>query len=188
MIAARPGGAGRLGYSAVGTAHPTRARKGRAECIGSCDAPIQRMLDPGCYRCSGPSLAKHSPPDSGPLKSASFRAGLRIGLGGSIAQRTPEFLSKAHSLSEAWGLAHLLYKLFWQPFQPLSLVAYTESWYPVRPPFSATDPANSLKSPQAGQLDRRPAAGHGRRGLLLGRDILERQGWARTESPSTPAR
>ena len=53
-----------------------------------------------------------------------------------------EFLSEWRFVSEAWGLADLLYKLFWQRFQKLSLVANQESRYPFRPLRASLGTAN----------------------------------------------
>ena len=42
-------------------------------------------------------------------------------------------LSECRFVSEAWGLADLLYKLFSVTFQRPSLIAQPEGWYPFAP-------------------------------------------------------
>jgi hypothetical protein len=69
-------------------------------------------------------------------------------LGGSRPQRSAVFLSERRFLSGAWGLAHLLYKLFWPRIQRLGLVENPESRHPLRLLFSAADIAYTLIQPQ----------------------------------------
>src|SRR5579872_564403 len=45
-----------------------------------------------------------------------------ISLGVPLAERSGKLLSESPSLSEAWGLAILLYKLFLQQIQPVDIV------------------------------------------------------------------
>ena len=54
------------------------------------------------------------------------------GLGGSLPERYGKFVSERRSLSEAWGLGHLLYKLFCQRSQRVGHDAIAEGWYPFR--------------------------------------------------------
>jgi hypothetical protein len=67
----------------------------------------------------GPKL---SPPFFRTAKKPNCRKHSRIELGGSVPERSGKTLSEWAFLSEAWGLADLLYKLFWPPFQEVSLV------------------------------------------------------------------
>jgi hypothetical protein len=55
-------------------------------------------------------------------KKARFRAVLRVGLGVRQPERYGKCLSERRSLSEAWGLADLLYKLLCQLYQPINLI------------------------------------------------------------------
>src|SRR4051812_15221452 len=55
-------------------------------------------------------------------KKASFRAVLPIRLGVDISERYAKSLSERRSLSGAWGLADLVYKLLYQLSQHLSLI------------------------------------------------------------------
>jgi hypothetical protein len=59
----------------------------------------------------------------GTPKKPNCRRHSRVRLGGSRAERYGQFLSEGHFLSEAWGLADLLYKLFRLAFQHFSLIA-----------------------------------------------------------------
>jgi CBS-domain-containing membrane protein len=61
----------------------------------------------------------------------------------------PKSLSERRSLSEAWGLADLLYKLFWQAFQRLRLVYKPEDRHPVRLLFPTVAASNRLIESQA---------------------------------------
>jgi hypothetical protein len=74
------------------------------------------MLDPSSYRCSSPSPAKHSPPNSGPLKRPASGRFCASGLGARKPERYGNSLSEHLSLSEAWGLADLLYKFLLSVF------------------------------------------------------------------------
>jgi hypothetical protein len=56
-------------------------------------------------------------------KKPNCRSDLRVRLGGRLPYRSSEFLSERRILSEAWGLADLLYKLFSLIFQRASLIA-----------------------------------------------------------------
>jgi hypothetical protein len=53
---------------------------------------------------------------------------------GTLPERCGKFRSEWRSLSEAWGLADLLYKLSWRPFQWLGFVSKPEGRHPVRLP------------------------------------------------------
>jgi phosphatidylserine decarboxylase len=59
----------------------------------------------------------------GTVERANCRRLLRDRLGGLRAERYGRLLSEGHFLSEAWGLANLLYKLFRLAFQHFSLIA-----------------------------------------------------------------
>jgi hypothetical protein len=77
---------------------------------------------PESFRSRFPPLlqsvpSNHSPPSVTRPKKASFRAVLRLRLGGSGAEQLAESLSKWPVLSKAWGLADLLYKLFQLHYQ-----------------------------------------------------------------------
>ena len=68
-----------------------------------------------------------------------------------MPERYGKLLSEWRFLSEAWGLADLLYKLFCMPFQRLSFVFKPEGRYPVRlppPTISANEPADLTPSPR----------------------------------------
>jgi hypothetical protein len=60
-----------------------------------------------------------------------------------------ESLSECRFVSEAWGLADLLYKLFRLLFQSLSLVAKAEGWHPGRLHVARHDPSDRLRRSQA---------------------------------------
>jgi hypothetical protein len=92
----------------------------------------QRMLDPGSFPCSRRPAAKRSPTIHGPAKSPTVAGICATGLGVLVAKRSAKLLSKCPSLSKAWGLARLLYKLFRQQFQWPSLVPKPESRHPFR--------------------------------------------------------
>jgi hypothetical protein len=66
----------------------------------------------------------------GTAKKPNCRTHLRVRLGGSRAERYGKSLSECRFLSEAWGLADLLYKLFCEQIQPVGLVLPAESRYP----------------------------------------------------------
>ena len=59
----------------------------------------------------------------GTAKKPNCRRHSRVRLGGLRAERYGKSLSECRFVSEAWGLAHLLYKLFSLTFQCLSLIA-----------------------------------------------------------------
>jgi acyl-CoA synthetase (AMP-forming)/AMP-acid ligase II len=65
-------------------------------------------------------------------KKARFRAVLRVGLGVRRPERYGESLSERRFLSEAWGLADLLYKFFPQHFQCKEIYRSLRSWCSVR--------------------------------------------------------
>ena len=68
------------------------------------------------------------------LKSPTV-AGIRAaGLWARCRNVAAKFRSEWRSLSEAWGLADLLYKLSWRPFQRLGFVSKPEGRHPVRLP------------------------------------------------------
>jgi hypothetical protein len=67
----------------------------------------------------------------GTAEKPNSRRLLRDRLGGPRPERYGKLLSEGRSLSEAWGLADLLYKLFWQPIQWLGLVGKAESRHPI---------------------------------------------------------
>ena len=108
-------------------------------------------------------------------KKPNCRRVLRIGLGGSRAERYAESLSESRILSEAWGLAELLYKLFSLTFQRSTLIAQSDGWYPFAP-ISARPKASNLsprapgrnpspppphtRSPHTGRIGNNPAQGH----------------------------
>ena len=102
-----------------------------------------------------------SPPDQtlsaifGTVKKPNCRSLLRTGLGGSKAERYDKLLSDGRSLSEAWGLAHLLYKLFWQPIQQLGLVGKAESRHPLRLPVLGAGHRHQLVDPAPTNLSGR---------------------------------
>jgi len=93
---------------------------------------------------SSPLQTKFSPSFSGPQTSPTAAGFLRDRLGGSRAERYGESLSEGHFLSEAWGLTHLLYKLFSAAFQRVSLVRKSEGWHPIRLLFASIGTANRL--------------------------------------------
>ena len=80
-------------------------------------AARQRMLVPGSYRCSSQFPANHISVVIRTAEKARFRAVLRVGLGVRIPERYGNSLSERRILSEAWGLADLVYKLFSQQIQ-----------------------------------------------------------------------
>jgi hypothetical protein len=49
-----------------------------------------------------------------------------------MPERSGKTLPEWALLSEAWGLANLLYKFLWTPFQWLSFVPKQEGRHPVR--------------------------------------------------------
>ena len=65
-------------------------------------------------------------------KKPNCRRHSRVRLGGSRAERYGKSLPECRFVSGAWGLADLLYKLFWMLFQRLTFVSNQESRYPVR--------------------------------------------------------
>ena len=86
----------------------------------------------------------------GTAKKPNCRRYSRNWLGGWMPEDA-ELLSEWPFVSEAWGLADLLYKLFWMPFQWLSFVSKPEGRHPVRlvaPTISANEPADLTPSPQ----------------------------------------
>jgi hypothetical protein len=50
-----------------------------------------------------------------------------------MPERYGQLLSECRFVSEAWGLADLLYKLFSVIFQRHRLIAQPEGWYPFAP-------------------------------------------------------
>jgi hypothetical protein len=81
------------------------------------------------------------------VKKARFRAVLNVGLGVRRPERYGKSLSERPSLSEAWGLADLLYKLFSQQFQCKSIYRSPRSWCSVRSSKPELEPSHR---PQAG--------------------------------------
>ena len=67
-------------------------------------------------------------------KKPNCRRHSRVRLGGSRAERYGKSLSECRFVSEAWGLADLLYKLFRLRFQEVSVVVEPESRHPLRLP------------------------------------------------------
>ena len=64
----------------------------------------------------------------------------RVRLGGSRAERYGKSLSEWRFLSEAWGLADLLYKLFWQRFQQLVSLGSRKVGIPFASLFARREP------------------------------------------------
>jgi hypothetical protein len=85
----------------------------------------------------------------GTPKKPNCRRHSRVRLGGSRAERYGKSLSECRFVSEAWGLADLLYKLFLQRFQQPSLVVKPESRYPFRLLAGWIGATELLRHPQA---------------------------------------
>ena len=78
----------------------------------------------------------------GTAKKPNCRRHSRVRLGGSRAERYGKSLSECRFVSEAWGLADLLYKLFSVTFQRPSLIAQPEGWYPFAPILARSKASN----------------------------------------------
>jgi hypothetical protein len=78
------------------------------------------------------------------------RAVLRGRLGVRQPERYGKSLSERRSLSEAWGLPDLVYKLFLQPVHALSRTLLLESSHPVPLSQCPIAPLNRSYQPQAG--------------------------------------
>jgi hypothetical protein len=86
------------------------------------------------------------------LKRASFQAASRAKLDAAKAERTANILSNWRSLSGAWGLTNLLYKLFVEHNQPLSKMPPPKSLISVRLDARRRTELNRSYQPQAWSL------------------------------------
>ena len=93
----------------------------------------------------------------GTAKKPNCRRHSRVRLGGSRAERYGKSLSEYRFVSEAWGLADLLYKLFSLTFQCPSLIAQPEGWYPFAFHPARSKVPNPLPS-ASGRMTGRPPA------------------------------
>ena len=121
--------------------------------------PLQsvRLFTPCCPENVGSrflSLLQSAPDQTlsaifGTAKKPNCRRHSRVRLGGSRAERYGKLLSECRFVSEAWGLADLLYKLFSLTFQCPSLIAQPEGWYPFAPILARSKVRTFRREPQA---------------------------------------
>jgi hypothetical protein len=152
----------------------------RTACCRAARSAGRRRLAPENVGCQFLSLLQSAPDQTlsahlGSAEKPNCRRLLRAKLGGSRAERYGKSLSECRFVSEAWGLADLLYKLFSVTFQYSSLIAQPEGWYPFAPqsgrskvpnpslsaPSRKTSPPPPhTRSPHTGRMGNNLAHGH----------------------------
>jgi hypothetical protein len=126
----------------------------RTACCRAARSAGRRRLAPENVGSRFLSLLQSAPDQTlsaifGTAEKPNCRRHSRVRLGGSRAERYGKSLSECQFVSEAWGLAVLLYKLFLQRFQQPSLVVKPESRYPFRLLAGWIGATELLRHPQA---------------------------------------